>query len=656
MKKALSSILLVAFAAVVMLGITAADESGQNVPVPETIVNDGVPPIPVEIAKKMNAYTEIKSAGLSAIDPKGKGIIISTKLGNTSQLYWVSEPLGKPTQLTDYKEPVNNAVFCPDPVKNYYIFSKDVGGGENYQYFTYNTITKKVDLITDGKSQNFGLLFNHKGDKVAFTSNVRTGVLFDIYIMDPEKPQDKKLAFKAPVSAYYQSSCWFYDNRHLIVIEYISANEINSYILDTETGDSRKINTGTDEKCNFGIMWVSPDGKTAYGVSDRLNEMVRLIKINLETGDIETVTKDIPWDINPGPVSEDFKTAAFTANEGGISRLYLMNLSTGEYKAVDKIPVGVISGLEFTPCGKKLGMNLNNPRMNSDVFILDIGTKELVRWTKSDTAGLDTSKFTEPVLIQYPTFDEVDGKPRMIPAFFFKPAKKTDALYPVVIYIHGGPEGQFTPRFSSLLGYFMEELGLAIIAPNVRGSEGYGKTYLTLDNAEKREDSVKDIGALLDWIATQPELDKNKIAVMGGSYGGYMVLASMVHFSDRIACAVDIVGISNFVTFLKNTSAYRQDLRRVEYGDERVIGDFLMKISPLTNAEQIKKPMFVIQGKNDPRVPWTEAEQIVKKVRANGVPVWYQMGTNEGHGFSKKDNADYMNYCVVSFFQQFLLK
>jgi dipeptidyl aminopeptidase/acylaminoacyl peptidase len=259
-------------------------------------------------------------------------------------------------------------------------------------------------------------------------------------------------------------------------------------------------------------------------------------------------------------------------------------------------------------------------------------------------------------VIQYPTFDKVEGKTRMIPAFYYRPTKKSNKPYPVVIDIHGGPEGQYKPRFQGVANYLINELGIALIAPNVRGSSGYGKSYLLLDNAEKREDSVKDIGALLDWIATRPELDKNRIAVFGGSYGGYMVLASMVHFSDRLACGVDIVGISNFVTFLKNTSAYRRDLRRAEYGDERKIGDFLNKISPSTNAHKIKKPLFVIQGKNDPRVPASESEQIVKTVRKNKVPVWYQLATNEGHGFSKKYNRDFMYYSILLFFQEYLLK
>jgi dipeptidyl aminopeptidase/acylaminoacyl peptidase len=649
--------LIISLAAIVfMMGILIAEEADKYVKVPATIINDGIPPVPAEIQEKMNAYSSIKSASFTCWNAKGDGMIISTRLGNTTQLYWVGSPMEERKQLTDYEEPVNNAVFCPDQNKNYFIFSKDIGGGENYQYYLYNVTDNKSVLITDGKSRHSGLLFNHKGDKIAFSDNSRTGLFFDVYTMNPENPQSKKLIFQALTTAGYSPANWFYDDRHLLIQEYISANEANTYILDTETGKFNKMDPGTTEKCLFVITYVSPDGKTAYGVSDRLSETTHIIKVNLENGAIETINKDIPWDVNSGVISEDFKTMAFTTNEGGINRLYLLDIQSAKYKSVESVPMGSIGGIEFNRNGKKIAFNMSNPRMNGDVFALDIETNRLERWTESYTAGLDLSGFTEPVIIQYPTFDKIDGQPRMTPAFYYKPVKKSDKPFPVLIDIHGGPEGQFTSRFNANISYYVEELGIAVIAPNVRGSSGYGKTYLILDNAEKREDSVKDIGALLDWIANQPELDKNRVAVEGGSYGGYMVLASMVHFSDRLACAVDIVGISNFVTFLKNTSPYRQDLRRVEYGDERKIGEFLEKISPLTNAARIKKPLFVIQGKNDPRVPWTEAEQIVKIVRANGIPVWYQMATNEGHGFAKKDNRDYMEYSIINFFQEFLLK
>ena len=271
--------------------------------------------------------------------------------------------------------------------------------------------------------------------------------------------------------------------------------------------------------------------------------------------------------------------------------------------------------------------------------------------------GLDTDSFIEPELVHYPTFDKVDGEARKIPAFVYRP-RDTEGPVPVVISIHGGPEAQYRPYFSSTYQLWLQKLGVAVIAPNVRGSAGYGKTYVALDNGYKREDSVRDIGALLDWIDTQPDLDGDRVAVFGGSYGGYMVLASAMHFSDRLRAAVDIVGISNFVTFLTNTRDYRRDLRRVEYGDERDpdMRAFLERISPSNNVDKIRVPMLVVQGENDPRVPVTEAEQIVAALREGGKPVWYMNALNEGHGYRKKENRDVFSQVTALFFSRHLLE
>jgi len=651
----LASALLVS-TAVSLKAKDSKDQTGVFVPVPETIINENVPPIPIEIKQKLKQYSELKSAGIADWDPRGKGMIIATRLGDTTQLYWVDKPMGKLKQLTDYKEPVRDATFSPNPDKNYFLFTKDIGGAENYQIFRYDLATEKALMISDGKSRHMGISFNHKGNVFAFVNNSRTGMLFDTYIMDPEKPSEAKLVYKAQRPAYYLPSRWLPDDRHLLILEFLSANEANTLLVDTLSGKIENITPKSDKPQFFILIEVSKDGKYLFGVSDRGTEFRKLVRFELDTSKIEVITRDISWDVDDATATKDKKKIAFTVNEGGIDRLYLMDTETLKLTPIRDIPNGLISELTFNPTGKWLFMNINNARMNGDVFQLDLETKQLVRWTKSDTGGLNLSSFVIPQVIQYPTFDRVDGKPRMIPAFYYRPLKKTDKPHPVVIDIHGGPEGQFKPRFQGVSNYLINELGVALIAPNVRGSSGYGKNYLLLDNAEKRENSVKDIGALLNWIATRPELNKNRIAVFGGSYGGYMVLASMVHYSDRLACGVDIVGISNFVTFLKNTSAYRRDLRRAEYGDERKIGDFLNKISPSTNAHLIKKPLFVIQGKNDPRVPASESEQIVKTVRANKVPVWYQLATNEGHGFRKKYNRDFMNYSILRFFQEYLLK
>jgi dipeptidyl aminopeptidase/acylaminoacyl peptidase len=440
-------------------------------------------------------------------------------------------------------------------------------------------------------------------------------------------------------------------------VEYISANKANTLMVDTETGEFKDLTPKSDKPQFFVLGAGLKGGKHIIGLTDRGAEAKRLIRYELATGKIDVITKDIPWNVGSTiNLTRDKSKLVFSVNAGGINKVYILDLKTFKYKPVKNLPEGLISGLKFDESGKSIYININNARMSSDAFQLELETGKLIRWTKSDTGGLDLDSFVIPKLVHYPTFDKVNGKTRKIPAFYYKPTKKTGKPYPVIINIHGGPEAQYKPRFQGTTNYLINELGIAVIAPNVRGSNGYGKSYLLLDNWEKREDSVKDIGALLDWIETQPELDKKRVAVYGGSYGGYMVLASMIHYGDRLACGVDIVGISNFVTFLKNTSAYRRDLRRVEYGDERKIGDFLNKISPTTNAHKINKPLFVIQGKNDPRVPESEATQIVETMKKNNVPVWYQLATNEGHGFRKKYNRDFMTYSVIRFFQEYLLK
>lgn len=307
--------------------------------------------------------------------------------------------------------------------------------------------------------------------------------------------------------------------------------------------------------------------------------------------------------------------------------------------------------------GNKLGFSLMTPISPSEAYSIDLNLSRLTaehlkRWTVSETAGVATEKFVAPSLIAYPTFDQVNGKTRVIPAFVYKPKKP--GPYPVVIAIHGGPESQAKPRFSTRIQTMVDKLGAAVIAPNVRGSSGYGKSYLALDNGYLREDSVKDIGALLNYIETQSDLDESKVAVMGGSYGGYMVLASAVKYSHRLKAAIDIVGISNFVTFLKNTKSYRRDLRRVEYGDERdpKMRDFLENISPNNHVDKISVPLLIVQGENDPRVPVSEATQMVKALRGKNQEVWYMNALNEGHGFRKKENRDVYQQVVLMFLRK----
>jgi dipeptidyl aminopeptidase/acylaminoacyl peptidase len=355
-------------------------------------------------------------------------------------------------------------------------------------------------------------------------------------------------------------------------------------------------------------------------------------------------------------INNQRNTLIFAVNENGAYKLYYLDMASRKYKPLSGLPTGIVFPADFHPDGKVFSVLVNSPKSPSDIYTYDLQQNTLTQWTYSEVGGLDNSSFVSPTLIEFETFDKVNNKPRKIPAFYYKPTKATGKI-PVVIEIHGGPEGQSLPSFDPFRSFLVNELGIAVIEPNVRGSTGYGKSFVKLDNGMKREESVQDIGKLIEWIGKQPELDASRIAVSGGSYGGYMVLASMVHFNDKLRCGVDVVGISNFVTFLKNTEDYRKDLRRVEYGDERdpKMNEFLQKISPLNNVDKIIKPLFIVQGLNDPRVPYTEAEQMKNKLQEKGGEVWYLLAKDEGHGFRKKENYTFEQLATVLFYQKYLL-
>ena len=618
---------------------------------------EGIPDIPPALADRIFQYQNARSAVLQgwAADPS-QGLYIVTRFGETGQVHQVLMPGGARRQLTFAAEPVSGAAVRPAGQPPGFVYAKDLGGNEFTQLYWFDQKSGLSTLLTDGKSQYGTPLWSHKGDQFAAYCAPKGAADWSVVLGAPEHPQSlRELVHNtgawAPVD-------WSADDRRLLVRHDISATESQYFISDVSSRRLAPIHP-TPGPIAYGAARWSADGKGIYLASDEGDEFQRLRYYDLAKGTFKALTPDLPWDIEEIEASRDGKYVAFTANEGGIRKLYLLDPGSQTYEPVPDLPVGQISGLLFSPDSSKLGLVLDSPQSPADVYALSLADHSLQRWTFSEVGGLDTGAFVVPTLAAYPTFDAgPDGQPRQIPAFYYRPrAAAPGSPAPVLVLIHGGPEAQFSPGFSAMVQYFTNELGIAVVAPNVRGSSGYGKSWITLDDAGKREDSVKDIGALLDWIAKQPELDAKRVAVYGGSYGGYMALASLVHYSDRLRCGIDVCGISNFVTFLQNTEDYRRDLRRVEYGDERdpKMRDLLTDISPLTHADKITKPLFVVQGKNDPRVPVSEAEQIVAAVRKNNGTAWYLLASDEGHGFVKKPNRDYQYDAIALFLQQYLL-
>jgi len=618
---------------------------------PDNLVLDNVPAIPASLAETAGRYAENRSAFPSDWHPQRREMLIGTRFGNTYQTHLVKMPGGARQQLTFFTEPVYGGSFHPRG-GDYFIFSRDVGGGEWYQLFRYDLATRNSTLLTDGKSRNLLGPWSTRGDLIAYTSTRRTGQDTDLWVMNPADPKTDHLLTQLSGGGWRPED-WSPDDKKILLIEEISVNETYVWLVDTATGEKTALTPRkTDEQVAYNRPRFSKDGKGVYLTTDKGSEFQRLVYIDLAAKQMKVLTSNIPWDVDEFALSYDGKRIAFVTNEDGLSALHLLDTASGRELPAPKLPVGLVGSLLWHRNNHDLAFGLTTARSPYDCYSLNLTTGKVERWTTSETA-VNTEAFPEAELVRWKTFD---GK--MISGFLFHPPAKFSGKRPVLIDIHGGPEGQSRPSFLGRDNYYLNELGIALIFPNVRGSTGYGKTFTKLDNGFLRQDSYKDINALFDWIPTRPDLDADRVAVTGGSYGGHMTLAVSTFYSDRIRCSIDVVGMSNLVTFLEHTEAYRRDLRRVEYGDERdpKMREFLERIAPMNNLDKIRKPMMVVAGKNDPRVPVSESDQIVAGLKKEGTPVWYLMAKDEGHGYQKKPNQDFLFYADVVFLQQYLLK
>lgn len=640
-------------AAVLILAGFVVAQSGEVAP-NENLVAEGIPKIPTSLAESVGRYSEFRSAFFASWHPTKREMLIQTRFADTSQVHLVKFPGGARTQLTFFPDRTAGAGYQPVNGDSF-VFSKDIGGGEFFQLYRFDVSTGDITLLTDGKSRNTGPRWSYQGDWVAYGSTKRNGNDVDIWVVKPNDPSSARMVAQMEGGGWGVDD-WSPDGKQLLVSQYISAAESYLWLVDVASGKKElltpKAEAGADT-VSYRNGQFAKDGKGVYLTSDKDSEFQRLVYLDFASHKTSVLTSALQWDVGQVDLSRDGRSIAFEANEDGISVLHALDTKTGKEISVPKLPVGVFFGLTWRDNSHELAISLSTASQPFDVYSVDIANGKIERWTFSETGGINTSRFPEPQLIHWKSWDQ-----RSISGFLYKPPAKFTGKHPVIIAIHGGPEGQVRPDFVGADNYYLNELGVAMIYPNVRGSTGYGKTFQKLDNGLLREGSYKDINTLLDWIQTQPDLDSSSVMITGGSYGGFMTLAVATNYNDRICCSVDIVGPSNLVTFLEHTSGYRQDLRRAEYGDERdpKMRAFLEEIAPANKAKNITKPLFVIAGQNDPRVPASESAQMVDVVRKNGTPVWWLLAKDEGHGFAKKKNRDYQFYATVEFVKEFLLK
>ena len=636
---------------VVLLPATPARSQTAAIPPGESLVTDGIPPIPASIAEAARRYSEFRTAAFWDWHPTRREMLIGTRFGDAQQLHLVKIPGGARTQLTFFPDPVSGASYQPTDGR-YVVFSKDVGGGEFFQKYRYDVATGDITLLTDGKSRNVGGVWSHRGDRYAYMSTRRNGRDLDLWVMDPADPRTDRMVLELEGGGYAPLD-WSSDDRTMLLHQGISVNESYLWLVDVATGVKTLLTTkqGNDTVA-YGSAQFGRDGKGIYLTTDLGSEVRRLAYLSLLGKRYRFLSDRLPWDVDEFALSPDGRWIAFVANEDGIGALHVINAATGAERRIPKLPAGLIGNVTWRRTGAELAFSFTSARSGEDAYSLDLVTGRLVRWTESETGGLNTADFAEPELIHWSSFDG-----RSVSGFLYKPPVRFAGRRPVIINIHGGPEGESRPGFLGRSNYYVNELGIALILPNVRGSTGHGKTFVKLDNGTLREGAYKDIGALFDWIRARPDLDPDHVLVTGGSYGGHMTLVTATLYNDRVCCSVDVVGISNLATFLKNTSGYRQDLRRVEYGDERdsTLRAWMERTAPLNNVDKVTKPLFIVAGMNDPRVPRTEAEQMVAALKQRSVPVWYLMARDEGHGFRKKNNQDFQFYATILFTERYLL-
>jgi dipeptidyl aminopeptidase/acylaminoacyl peptidase len=595
---------------------------------------EGIPPPDAALNARLDGYLQSREATFLDWLPDG-AMLIATRFGDTLQAHRVQAPLAAREQLTFYRDPISWVRAAHSGGR--FAFLKDEGGDENTQVYV-QAPNGSVRQITRGEFIHGSLVWAHDGKRIAFYGNERDGASYDVYVADATTGTPPQLVVGGRHDTWYPLG-WSPDDSKLLVWRYVSLEESYLYIADVASGTLTPVDP-SGRKIGIRIARFAPDGRGVYFVTDEGGEFNHLEFIDLATHASHHVSPDSVWDVEDFDVSPDERYIAYVVNEDGISRLTVLDTQKKLDLAPLGLPQGRIANLRFDASGGKLGMSAESAQSPRDAYVYDVGTGKLERWTRSEAGPAGTANLVTPELIRYPTWDKTGGHPRMLSAYVYRlPAAGPS---PVVIYVHGGPEDQYRPGWDPFVQFLVRELGYAVVAPNVRGSSGYGRSFLALDNGVLREDAVRDIGSLLVWIGVQPAFDRQHVAIMGASYGGYMVLASLVSYGERLSGGIDAMGISNFVTFLRNTSAYRQDLRREEYGDERepTMRVFLDRISPLTNASRINKPVLVVQGRNDARVPASESEQLVWRVRAAGGEVWYLVAKDEGHGFRKKANED----------------
>jgi len=614
------------------------------------LIVENIPSIPASVRREVKPYTQMYGLPLAGWDPVKRQV----RLKGLSTVTWVSfigSPGAAPETSSIYIQSSGIYDIYFQPQGKYLAYTRDANGNESFQLYLYEIGARNTTLLSVGKSRNTEPVWSNAGDRIVYSSSPAGTEGVNLRLLNPFDPKTDRLLEKSS-GTYLKAYDWSPDDKTVVYCDFSSNTASSLWLADVGSGKNVLLSEKSDKPELYDFPQFSKDGKGVYVVTDHDSDFRRLAYIDLASRKISYVPSAAQWDVEEFQLAPDGRNVAFITNEEGLSKLHLFDLLDRKEHEARQLPLGIISDPKWNRDSTDLAFNLKSPRSPIDVYSVNLRTAKVELWAKSVTNGVDTSKFSQPELIHWQTFDK-----RTLSGFLYRPAEKFKGKRPVIIDIHGGPEEQYRPNFLYEENYLLNELGVAKIYPNVRGSSGYGKSFLSLDNGVRREGAVKDIGALLDWIKSQPNLDAEHVLVEGVSYGGYLALSTAYVYGDRITATISDSGISDLASFVEHTEGWRRDLQRAEFGDERdpKIREFMERTAPLNNAQQIKKPLLIIQGQNDPRVPAGDAARLVAATKER-IPVWYILAKDEGHGFVKQPNRDYRIYAGILFIKEFLLK
>ncbi len=634
-------------------GLYAQDSLLNNnyIKIPDGISVDGVPPISIKLIEDIKPYTISRFSYLQDIHPLNKGILILTQLGSNIQAYTVKIPGGMRRQITYYDDAVNQSLF--EPLKGeYLICQKDNNGDGFMQLYRHDLSSGKTVLLTDGGKSYNNMFWNQKGDKLYYTSLKRNESTTNVYTVSPKNLSSNRLFLSLEGVNWAIQNLSRDESKMLLSMPYEGSNTQNSlWIYDINSKDKKLLLPAKGDEGSYYNIGSTNESLGFYLLTNQKNEFFQLAFYEFKKHHLNILTH-FNWDVRSASLSPDGSKIALTVNEAGNCKSYIFYTASKTIKPIQGLPVGFLTGMTWTKDSQKGFYQLSTSYANSDIYEWDSKTGKIVPWVENEIGGVDASAIPAPQLVKWKSFDGLE-----ISGFLYPANKKFSGKRPVIIDIHGGPVSQSLPFYNSTTNYYTNELGISVIFPNIRGSFGFGKSFTEMDNGLKKENAVKDIGALLDWIISRSDLDAGRVMVTGGSYGGYMTYRTAIEYNKKIRCAVEAFGMSDMLSYKNSVdTAYREYFSH-EFGDEKVssIHDYLERISPLKNANKITMPIFIIQGRNDPKIPYTESQQMVEAIKRNSGSVWYLLANDEGHGFSKQANRDYLFYATVEFIKRYLL-